>query len=101
MEEYDDEMMSAEEFFGEISKPENVPAKTCRKRRKGASADLFQEAKLRMVMRINGVSRAKALEIIGQRAKNAETDGKHEGCTARPSRKDVRLMSPVDFFGEV
>ena len=69
-----DGMISAEEFFGGIAKAESAPAKTSRKRREGTATDLFQEIKLRMVMRVNRVSRAKALEIIAARAKKSEED---------------------------
>ena len=85
METDDDDLMSAEEFFGGIAKTESAPVKTSRKRRKGTAADLFQEAKLRMVMRINRVSRAKALKIVASRAKKSE-----EG--------DDDTMSAEEFF---
>ena len=103
MEEYDDETMSAEEFFGKLDggvfgtghpRPDRRGGK-----RKGR--DSFSEAKEKLVMRIYGVSRAKALEIIAKRTEKADADEQPESRAARSSRKDVRLMSPVDFFGEV
>ena len=93
----DDEIMSAEEFFGGIAKSKNAPAKISRKRRKRTADDLFQEAKLRMVMRIYGVSRAKALEIIAARAKKSEDGVKSGDCQATPSGND-ELTSVEEFF---
>ena len=94
----DDEIMSAEEFFGEIDNGKKNASRTCRTRGKKAVEDLFTKMKVKMVMRIYGVSRARALEIIAGReaAKSAENgkaqeDGKTGGT-------DEELLSAEDFF---
>ncbi len=92
-----DDLLADEGIFGEIAKTESAPAKTSRKRRKGTTADLFLETKLRMVMRINRVSRAKALEIVAARAKKSEEGGKSGNRPGRPSDDD--MMSAEEFFG--
>ena len=94
----DDEIMSAEEFFGELDNGKRNSSRTCRTRGKKTAEDLFTKMKVKMVMRIYGVSRAKALEIIAARtaAKGAansklQTDGKKGDA-------DEALMSAEDFF---
>ena len=94
----DDEIMSAEEFFGGIDNGKKNSSRTCRTRGKKAAEDLFTKMKVKMVMRIYGVSRARALEIIAGReaAKSAENgkaqeDGKTGGT-------DEELLSAEDFF---
>ena len=66
----DDEIMTAEEFFGEIDNVETRPPRICRPRRKKSENDLFSKIKVKMVMRVYGVSRTKALKIIAEREVN-------------------------------
>ena len=47
---------------------DDTPSRKTRPRGKRKPDDLFADVKVKMVMRINGVSRAKALEIISARA---------------------------------
>ena len=68
--ETDDDIMSAEEFFGGLTDGKKAPRK-CRSRGKKPEA-LFAAVKVKMVMRIYGVSRAKALEIIAKRESEAK-----------------------------
>lgn len=96
----DDKIMTAEEFFGGGSRRGGAPSRNCGKRRKAKAADLFEDAKTQMVMRINGVSRAKALEIIAARTKKAEA-GDESGDRAAGSDCDDGLMSAAAFFGGV
>ena len=56
-------MMSAEEFFGEPRK-HNAPVRRGRARGRRVDKDLLAELKLKMVMRIYKVSRARAAAII-------------------------------------
>lgn len=96
--ETDDEIMSAEEFFGGLTGEKKSPRK-CRSRGKKPEA-LFAAVKVKMVMRIYGVSRAKALEIIAKR--EAETSAA-EGEGADRSTAEGRagkFMSAEEFFGE-
>ena len=90
-----EEIMTAAEFFGEVDKELNAPSRKIRPRGKRKPDDLFADVKVKMVMRINGVSRAKALEIISARA--AEKAAAEDGEEARP--RDGRFMSAEEFFG--
>ena len=93
------DLITAEEFFGGISKTERTPDKTSRRRRKRPTTDLFEETKLRMVMRINGVSRAKALEIIADRAKKPPRGDDSGDCAASSDDDDDDgTMSAEEFF---
>ena len=92
-----EEIMTAAEFFCGVDKEMNTPSRKTRPRGKRKPDDLFADVKVKMVMRINGVSRAKALEIISARA--AEKAAAEDGEEARP--RDERIMSADEFFGNV
>lgn len=100
-----EKIMSAEEFFGEPKK-DKTPAHTGKARRKRSSKALFAELKIKTVMRIYGVSRARAMEIIAGRAdEKQEMERAKESPSARLRRRplddeDEELMSAADFFGE-
>jgi len=68
----DMEMISAEEFFGEIEEADqcipNGNTRKSKKKAKTSAQNSFARIKVKMVMRIYGVSRARALEIIAGRA---------------------------------
>ena len=66
----DDEIMTAEDFFGEIDNEEMRPSRICRPHRKKSEDDLFSKIKVKMVMRVYGVSRTRALKIIAEREVN-------------------------------
>ena len=72
----DMEMISAEEFFGEIEEEDqripNGRASKSKKKAKASTQNRFAQIKVKMVMRIYGVSRARALEIIAGRAGERE-----------------------------
>ena len=70
-------IMSAEEFFGEPEK-DKKPALSVKARGKRSKKDIFAELKIKMVMRIYGVSRAKALEIIAKRENETRAAEKGE-----------------------
>ena len=74
---------------------DDTHSRKTRPRGKRKPDDLFADVKVKMVMRINGVSRAKALEIISARA--AEKAAAEDGEEARP--RDGRFMSAEEFFG--
>ena len=94
-------IMSAEEFFGEVEK-DNTPVRMGKARGKGSRTDLFAELKVKMVMRIYGVSKKRALEIIGGRAAEKQALESRNGNDGRALRKDEDgFMSAKDFFGEV
>ena len=98
----DDDIMSADEFFEEIDMKPKQPLPTARKRLKKAKKDIFAGIKVKMVMRIYGVSRARALEIIARRAaeKKALEDAKDK--KGKKGNPDVdELMSAKEFFGVV
>ena len=95
--ETDDDIMSGEEFFGGLTGGKKAPRK-CRSRGKKPEA-LFAAVKVKMVMRIYGVSRVQALEIIAKR--EAETSAA-EGEGADRSTAEGRggeFMSAEEFFG--
>ncbi|MBR4615520.1 MAG: hypothetical protein IKO55_07945 [Kiritimatiellae bacterium] len=94
----DDEIMSAEEFFGGIDNGKKNSSRTCQTRGKKAAEDLFTKMKVKMVMRIYGVSRAQALEIIAGReaAKSAENGKAQED--GQKGGTDEELLSAEDFF---
>jgi hypothetical protein len=99
----DEELMSAEEFFGladEDSPRRRGTARTSSRDAKRKDKDIFADVKVKMVMRIYGVSRAKALEIIAKRVaagQNAEKSAARD----RSSSCDGRVMTAKEFFGEV
>ena len=94
----DDEIMSAEEFFGGIDNGEKNSSRTCRTRGKKTEEDLFTKMKVKMVMRIYGVSRSKALGIIAEReaAKTTEKGKAQDG--GKKGDTDEMLMSAEEFF---
>ena len=95
----DNEIMTAEEFFGGVDNGKKNPSRTCRKRGKKSGEKLLADLKAKMVMRVYGVSRADALEIIARR--EAEENAKMRGEVKNPrdSRHvDEELMSAEEFF---
>ena len=97
----DETIMSAEEFFGEVEK-DKAPVRMGKARGKGSRTDLFSELKVKMVMRIYGVSKKRALEIIDGRAVAKRAHESGNGNDGRASGKDEGgFMSAKDFFGEV
>ena len=99
----DDDVMSAEEFFEEeIDLEPKNPLPVARKRLKKAKKDIFAGIKVKMVMRIYGVSRARALEIIAGRAaeKKALEDAKEK--KGKKERNNAgKFLSAEEFFGEI
>ena len=85
-------MMSAEEFFGEPRK-HNAPARRGRARGRRADKDLLAELKLKMVMRIYKVSRARAAAIIAGRA------GERQALEEARRLHGDGTMAAEDFFG--
>ena len=97
----DDEVMSAEEFFGGLEKKKKAPVRKGRGRGKKSANDLFAEIKVKMVMRIYGVTKAHALEILADRADEkkppeASADNTDE---IEDDEEDVPFMSAEEFFG--
>ena len=94
-------IMTAEEFLGELAKGK-VPTRTGKARGKRSKQDIFAELKIKMVMRIYGVTRARAMEIIAGRAEEAQemerAKNRDERSEGRPS-DDEELMSAAEFFG--
>ena len=100
-----DDVMSAEEFFfdeidGDGPKV-NIPRRAGRRRAKDSQKDLFGDIKARMVMRIYGVSKARALDIIAGRADEREAlESAKGGDLPRRGEPDGELMTAEEFFGE-
>ena len=97
----DDKIMTAEEFFGGIESDRGLGSMSFPRRRRGHTKKTFADIKARMVMRIYGVTRAKAEKIISERsAAKAEAS-----LTSDPDRgvggicsDDDDLMSAEEFF---
>ncbi len=93
-----EEIMPAEEFFGEFDKEMNAPSMKTRPRGKRKPDDLFADMKVKMVMRIYKVSRTRALEMIAGRA--AEKKALEAGVASeRAADDDGELMTAEEFFG--
>ena len=95
-------MISDDELFFEEKNGTKVPARKGMGRGKKSSNDLFGKLKIKMVMRIYGVTRARAMEIIAGRAEEAQemerAKNRDERSEGRPS-DDEELMSAAEFFG--
>ena len=97
----DDKIMTAEEFFGGIESDRGLGSMSFPRRRRGRTKKTFADIKARMVMRIYGVTRAKAEKIIVDRAaKKAEAVAAADPDTSVSDRSsdDVELMSAEEFF---
>ena len=97
----DDDVMSAEEFFGGLENEKKAPIRKGRRRAKKSANDLFVEVKVKMVMRVYGVTKARALEILADRADEkkppeASADNTDE---IEDDEEDVPFMSAEEFFG--
>lgn len=97
----DDEIMTAEEFFGELESAKGVGCASGSRPRKRRAKKTFEDIKARMVMRIYGVTRAKAEKIISERAAEkvavlaaAKAAGAVDDCAS----DDDELMSAEEFF---
>ena len=86
--------IDAEEFFDGLEKSGKVPVQKSKDRRKRSEKNLFAEIKVKMVMRIYGVSRVRALEIIAEREAARKAAEKAESGSA-----DGELMDAGAFFG--
>ena len=98
----DDEIiMSAAEFFGETANNKGAGRMVGVRSRKGRAKTTFTDIKARMVMRIYGVTRAKAEKIISERAAaktEAGAAAKAAGAAEDCGLGDVELMSAEEFF---
>ena len=97
----EERIMTAEEFFGGIESDRGLGSMSSPRRRRGRTKKTFADIKARMVMRIYGVTRAKAEKIISERAAAkievgaaAKAAGAAEDC----GLGDVDLMSAEEFF---
>ena len=83
-----DEMMMAKDLFGDIL--DDHPRKTRMPRRKASckGKELFEEIKIRMVMKIENCGRDEAVRLIAVRTE----------AEAQRARKDEPREEPPDFF---
>ena len=94
----DDDIISVEALFGEIDNGKKNSSRTPRLRGKKTATDVFAKMKVKMVMRIYGVSRARALEIIAERkAAKAAANGESQ-AGGKKDDGDETFMSAEDFF---
>ena len=97
----EERIMTAEEFFGGIESDRGRGSMSSPRRRRGRAKKTFADIKARMVMRIYGVTRAKAERIISDRAAEkvavlaaAKAPGAVDDCAS----DDDELMSAEEFF---
>ena len=96
----DNELMSAEEIFGELAYEKKAPVRKGRRRAKKSANDLFAEIKVKMVMRIYGVTKARALEIIADRTEENNTPPAPDGADAADDNDDdVKFLPESEFIG--
>ncbi|MBQ3289101.1 MAG: hypothetical protein IJH50_06790 [Kiritimatiellae bacterium] len=95
----EDEMISAEEFFFGDGNGGRNSSCTCRTREKKSEANLFARIKVKMVMRIYGVTRAKAMKIIAEREAGDAAPGK-DGAhgDGKNRRAGESFMTAEEFF---
>ena len=90
----DDEIMTAEEFFGETENNKG-PSCTSRSRpRKRLAGKSFADIKARMVMRIYGVTRERAERIISARS------GAADAAVAAAEEAANRAGEEMDLLGD-
>ena len=85
----DIEMIDTEDIFDEMARCGKVPVQKSKDRRKRSGKNLFVEIKTKMVMRIYGVSRARALEIIAGREAARKASEKAEPVSANDELVDA------------
>lgn len=95
----DNELMSAEEIFGELAYEKKAPVRKGRRRAKKSANDLFAEVKVKMVMRIYGVTKARAVEIIASRAEEKNTLPAPDGDADVADDDAVKFLPESDFLG--
>ncbi len=88
------EMIDTEDIFDEMDRCGKVPVQKSKDRRKRSEKDIFAEIKVKMVMRIYGVARVEALEIIAARESARKAAEKAESSSA-----DNELMDAGTFLG--
>ena len=101
-----DDVMSAEEFFADEifgdGPKDKSPRRAGRRRAKETQKDILGDIKARMVMRIYGVPKARALAIIAGRADEREAleaAKKGGGDLLGDEEPKGEFMSAEEFFG--
>ena len=97
----DEELMTAEEFFGTEKSEKGANCASGLRQKKRRENKTFSDIKARMVMRIYRVTRAKAEKIISERAAaktEAGAAAKAAGAAKDCGLGDVDLMSAEEFF---
>ena len=98
----DDDTMYEEGLLEDIDIKAKRSMPMARKRLKKAKKDIFAEIKVKMMMRIYGVSRKRALEIIAGRAAEKAALAAAKEKKGKKGKDDAgEFMSAADFFGEV
>ena len=94
----EDERMSDTEFLDEIDNARKRIARTCRQRGRKLENDLFAKIKVKMVMRVYGVSHSRALEIISEREVEKEVPKMTGSAIGKNGRTDETFMTAEEFF---
>jgi len=75
----DEEMLSAEEFFGDVGHRDRSPrVRVSDHKTSPKGQESFQDIKIRMVMKIENCSREEAIRIIAVRAEELRSKEKDE-----------------------
>lgn len=91
--------MTAEEFFGEVTDEKGTGRAGGSRPEKGRAKKTFADIKARMVMRIYGVTRAKAEKMLSERAAAKAGDGAATNPDgAVKDGEEVEIMSAEEFF---
>ena len=90
----DDEIMTAEEFFGELEGERGEGCSGGSRPRKRRAKSTFEDIKARMVMRIYGVTRERAERIISARS------GAADAAVAAAEEAANRAGEEMDLLGD-
>ena len=92
--------ISDDELFFEEKSGTKVPARKGMGRGKKSSNDLFAEVKVKMVMRVYGVTKARALEILADRADEKDTPPAPDGDAnvVDDNDDDVKFLPASELF---
>ena len=97
----DNETMLAEDFFDCVEDGEKGASRKRRVRGQQSAEALLEKVKIKMVMRIYGVSRARALKIIAGCAEEPpaeETAAKEAAKNKRAARRHTGEFKSADYF---
>ena len=84
-----DEIMTAEEFFGEVDVEETRSSRPSRPRGRKPEKSRVYDIKVKMVMRVYGVSRERAVKLIEEHGEASSRPASGNGCHAAAKPRDI------------